>query len=130
MENKLGSTSLIRFSLPAFFSSIVFLYDPLAKLDNPVLAFTITPSGFRSLESGVVGGKAVDLTTFEDFLIGKLLELIELLVKEVIVVLVEGGIEVVLDDGNERVLLGRVRNLDRGVLRVRFGSNSLSSSLS
>lgn len=97
--------------------------------DKPAFTLAMASSGVTSLGNGLVdGGKAVDRTTLDDFLVGKLLELTRFL--EAGVILDVGGREVVLG-GNENGLgLGtRVATLVRGCLRLRFGSSSLSSSL-
>lgn len=89
----------------------------------------ITSSGVTSLDKGLVdGGEAVDLTTFVDFLVGKPLERPKFL--EPGVILDVGGREVVLGDSENGLGLDtREPSLVRGCLRLRFGSSSLSSSL-
>lgn len=72
----------------------------------------------------------MDLTTFVDFLVGKLLGLIRFLVRDLDGFLDEGGSGVVREGNENGFGLGaRVASLESGCLRLRFGSSSLSSSL-
>lgn len=129
VESKIGSTFLT-LSLLALFSFIAFRYDPLPEVEKSALLL-MNLSDFSSPNKGVLAiGAAVDLTTFVDFRVGKLLELIIFFGGEPDVDLEKDVWVAFIGGENDRVLGALVAGLVVVCFRFRFGTSSFSSSLS